>query len=254
MQIGIVGAGKIGATLARKLSATGHKVLLANSRGPETIEETAAAAGAVAADVGELVRRSQVLIVSIPFNALPRLKNQFTAIDDSVVVIDTSNYFPFRDGNPEGLADSETESHWVSTQLGHPVVKAWNSILAGSLTTKGLPKGVGTRIALPVSGDDITSRKTAMELVEETGFDAIDAGSLDESWRQEPGNPAYCTDLSAKDLELALQRANRTTATKKRDLLAERVFAARDRYTDEDILSLGRRIYNLAPDDDELCG
>lgn len=93
-----------------------------------------------------------------------------------------------------------------------------------------------------------------MKLVDETGFDAIDAGSLDESWRQEPGNPAYCTDLSAADLELALQRANRATATKKRDLVADKVFAARDQYTDEDILTLGRRVYNLTSEDDELRG
>lgn len=254
MQIGIVGAGKIGLTLARKLSAAGHTVLVANSRGPETIREIAAASGASAVDAADAVRRSQVVIVSVPFNALPRLKNLFAEIDDSVIVIDTSNYFPFRDGTPECLADSQTESHWVSAQLGRSVVKAWNSILAGSLVDRGLPSGADDRIALPVSGDDSAGRATAMKLVDETGFDAIDAGSLDESWRQEPGNPAYCTDLSAADLELALQRANRATATKKRDLVADKVFAARDQYTDEDILTLGRRVYNLTSEDDELRG
>ncbi|MGR6520276.1 NADPH-dependent F420 reductase (plasmid) [Rhodococcus erythropolis] len=252
MDVGIVGAGKIGATLARKLSAAGHDVLLSNSRGPETIREIATASGAVAKHTEELVRRSQVVIVSVPFSELPRLKPAFSGIDESVAVIDTSNYFPFRDGALEGLADSRTESHWVSAQLGRPVLKAWNSILAGSLAEKGLPGGAHARIALPVAGDGAEGKAIAMMLVDATGFDPIDAGSLDESWRQEPGNPAYCTDLRTGDLELALKQADRKIAIRKRDLVADKVFAARDQYTDEDILDLGRRIYSLTADDPEL--
>ena len=156
MKIGIIGAGQIGATLARKLSSVGHNVLLANSRGPETIGDVAREAGATAVRVDEAVKGVDMVIVSIPQKGIPLLpKGLFDGVPDNVIVIDTGNYYPgMRDAAIQAIEGGMPETQWVSTQLGRPVVKAFNSILAYSLANKGLPKGTRGRIALPVSGDD----------------------------------------------------------------------------------------------------
>lgn len=241
MKVGIVGAGRIGATLASHLKLAGHHVFLSNSRGPESIQDKADAAGVVAVYATDAVRDVDVVIVSVPFGSIPDLKELIAKAPAGAVIIDTSNYFPFRD---DAFAGDTTESQWVSAQLNRPVQKAWNSVLAGSLANKGLPKGAVGRIALPVAGDDPRSKQVALELVEDTGFDAVDAGTLEASWRQEPGNPAYCTDLSIADLHKALARADRSKAGARRDLVAQKVTSAREDYTNEDILALSRSVYN----------
>lgn len=243
MKIAIIGAGKIGSTLARKLSEAGHAVRLANSRDPETIKDLAESYGATAMRPEDAVDGAEVVITSIPFQAIPSLAIVFEKVAEDVVVIDTSNYFPFRDDDIDNLVDYETESDWVAAQLGHSVIKAWNSILAGSLDTEGTPVGDPSRIALPVAGDQDRPKQIALQLVEETGFDAVDAGPLRESWRQQPGTPAYCTDLDANALRQSLARADRTVAPQRRDELATTVMKSRESFTNADILALGRAIY-----------
>jgi len=227
MKIGILGAGHIGKTLARKLAAAGHDVKVANSRGPETIEPDALAFGARAVPAAEAVTGVDVVILSIPLNRLPATAPLVTRLPAETVVIDTSNYYPQRDGRIEAIEAGQVESLWVVEQLGRPVAKAWNSIGSDSFARKGMAPGGPGRIALPVAADREAERKVAMALVEDTGFDAVDAGTLAESWRQQPGAPCYCTDLTREELPAALAAAEAARLPKRRDLavaaFAERV-------------------------------
>lgn len=127
-------------------------------------------------------------------------------------MIDTSNYYPFRDGAVAEVNGGKPESVWVSEQIGRPVVKAWNAVLAVTLAERGQRNGASGHIAIPVAGDAPKAKATAIQLVEATGFDALDSGSLSNSWRQQPGTPAYCTELTANELKSALQSADRSRA------------------------------------------
>lgn len=196
MRIGILGAGSIGATLARKLSEAGHEIKVANSRGPETISADATSTGAAAVDSAEVVADVDVLITSIPLSKMPAITPLIEQLPADAVILDTSNYYPLRDGRISALDDGKVESHWATEQLGRPVAKAWNAIGVDSFVAKGRPAGDPGRIAIPVAADREQDKAIALQLVEETGFDAVDAGSLTDSWRQQPGAPGYCTDLT----------------------------------------------------------
>ena len=102
------------------------------------------------------------------------------------------------------------DSRWVAQQIGHPVIKAFNNIFAKSLLEKGVPRGTKGRIALSVAGDSSDAKASVLRLVDELGFDPIDGGDLDDSWRQQPGTPAYCRDLDAAALQRALAEADRS--------------------------------------------
>jgi predicted dinucleotide-binding enzyme len=123
-------------------------------------------------------------------------------------IVDTGNYYPGRDGKIADIEEGTPESRWVSEQLGHPVIKAFNNIYAQHLQTRGKPAGTPDRIALPVAGDDPDAKAIVMRLVDELGFDPVDAGGLDESWRQQPGSPCYAADLDADGLRRALAEAS----------------------------------------------
>lgn len=240
MKIGIIGAGNVGATLAKKLVASGHKVKLANSKGPETIRDLARDVGAVAVSKEEAVRNVEVIVLSIPFRNYSDLAELFHDVPDDVVVIDTSNYYPFRDGAIAKVDGGMPESVWVSEQIGRPLVKAWNAALALTLAEKGRPQGENERIGLPVAGDDPKTKGIAMTLVEATGFDAVDSGALSESWRQQPGTPAYCTELSEAELKEALLFADRSRAAENRDSLIKEFMAAGGGLTNDEIVSRNR--------------
>ena len=211
MRIGIIGAGHIGGTLARRFSALGHKVFVANSRGPETLATLAAETGATAVSVKEAARSGEVVIVTIPETNIPGLPpDLFEGTASHVVVVDTGNYYPRqRDGRIEGIEAGATESRWVSQQLGHPVIKAFNNIYAEHLLELGRPAGAPGRIALPIAGDDDAAKAVVLKLVDELGFDGVDAGVLDDSWKQQPGTPVYGTDLDAEGVRRALSEAKR---------------------------------------------
>jgi predicted dinucleotide-binding enzyme len=209
MKIGIIGAGQIGGTLTRRLRALGHDVSVANSRGPESLAGLARETGAKAVPVTEAARGAEIVIVTIPERNIPDLpRGVLDGAAPGAVVVDTGNYYPRqRDGRIEGIESGATESRWVSQQLGRPVVKAFNNIYAQHLMERGQPAGTPGRIALPVAGDDAAAKAKVMRLIDQLGFDAVDAGSLDESWRQQPGTPVYTTDLDADGLRRGLAAA-----------------------------------------------
>ena len=209
MNIGIIGAGNIGGTLTRRLSALGHRVSVANSRGPESLRGLAQETGAKAVTVREAARAGEMVVVTIPLGKVPTLpKDLFAEAPDSLVVIDTCNYYPQRDGRIDEILAGMTESQWVARQIGHPVVKAFNNIRAQHLMERGRPAGSPDRIALPVAGDDARAKQRVLQLVEELGFDGVDAGPLSESWRQQPGTPVYTADLDADGVRRGLQEAS----------------------------------------------
>jgi predicted dinucleotide-binding enzyme len=155
MKIGIIGAGNIGGTLTRRLSALGHEVFVANSRGPESLAALARETGAKAVTVKEAARAGEVVVVTIPESKIPNLpKDLFAGVPDNVVVIDTGNYYPRqRDGRIPGIEDGLTESRWVAQQLGRPVVKAFNNIYAKHLMELGRPAASGVEHAAQRSRD-----------------------------------------------------------------------------------------------------
>lgn len=240
MKIGIIGAGNIGSTLARKLAACGHEVKLANSKGPESIQALANEIGVHAVTKEEAVSGVEVVILSIPFANYPDLEPIMSKVPEKTVVIDTSNYYPGRDGVIKEVDDGLPESIWVSKRIGHPVIKAWNAVLAATLADKGQPAESPTRIALPVAGGDTYAETIAQDLVEDTGFTALAAGSLEDSWRQQPGTPAYCTELTLPELKLALQMADKQRAPKNRDALLDKFMAPGSQLTHEQIVATNR--------------
>ena len=211
MRIGIIGAGQIGGALARRLTQLGHDVSIANSRGPASLAGLAKETGAKPVTAEQAARAGEVVIVTIPMKNVPRLPaGLFNGVPDDVVVVDTGNYYPQqRDGSIEPIERGTTESRWVADQLGRPVVKAFNNIYAKHLLERGKPKGTAGRIALPVAGDDERAKDVVIRLLDQLGFDGVDAGSLDESWRQQPATPVYGADLDAEGVRKALTAAKR---------------------------------------------
>jgi predicted dinucleotide-binding enzyme len=210
MKIGIIGAGQIGGTLTRRFTALGHEVFVANSRGPESLRGLASETGAHAVTPAEAARSGEVVVVTIPEAKIRDLpKDLFAGVPESVVVVDTGNYYPReRDGRIDEIETGMTESRWMERQLGRPVVKAFNNIYAQHLLERGKPKGTPGRIALPVAGDDPRAKGVIMRLIDDLGFDPVDSGGLDESWRQQPGTPVYAADLDANGVRQALAQAS----------------------------------------------
>jgi len=217
MNIGIIGAGAIGGTLAAKLVKLGHTVSIANSRGPDSLKEVAARTGATPVTANQAARAGEVVILSIPQVNVPGLPGDlFEGVAPNVVVIDTNNYYPkLRDGDiaPKDGIDSQ----WVADHIRRSVVKVFNNIYANSLATKGAVKGTPARLALPVSGDDPRAKQIVLGLVDALGFDPIDAGTIAESWRQQPGTPCYCHDFDRPTMAQALAAADRHKTALYRD-------------------------------------
>jgi predicted dinucleotide-binding enzyme len=209
MNIGIIGAGHIGGNLTRRLTALGHNVFVANSRGPQTLAALARETGAKPVPVEEAAHKGEIVIVTIPEKNIPDLpRDLFAGVPDDVIVIDTGNYYPQqRDGRIDGIEQGVTESRWVSQQLGRPVVKTFNNIYADHLLRLGKPAGDPDRIALPVAGDDKDAKRKVIALLDELGFDGVDAGTIDESWRQQPGTPVYASDHDVEGVKQALSQA-----------------------------------------------
>lgn len=239
VKIGVIGIGQIGGVVARELAAKGHDVRIANSRGADAVKEMAEEIGAIATDVWGAVEGAEAIVLSIPFAAVEQLpRGLFADIPENVPVIDTGNYYPgLREARIAEIDNGMVESVWVSQKLGCPVYKAFNSIGNASIRDGRRPAGAPDRFALAVAGDRPELKAIVRDLVDQVGFDTVDGGTLDESWRQQPGTPAYCTDYTADMLKEALAKAVRGKGPEKRDyfvanmtqILAERSYLEANR-------------------------
>ena len=205
MRIGIIGAGHIGRTLAGHFVRAGHEVVVSNSRGPETLQDLVSELGAraSAATPTEAARSGDVVVVCVPFGRFRELPADELA---GKIVVDTNNYYPQRDGHLEELDDDHTTSSEVlQAHLGARVVKALNSMYWEHLRDYGRPPGDPGRIGIAISGDDTWAKRVVAGLVDEIGFDPVDAGPLANGGRKhQPGAPAYAADLPTAELRALL--------------------------------------------------
>jgi 8-hydroxy-5-deazaflavin:NADPH oxidoreductase len=190
--IGIIGSGMIGGTVARLSVAAGHKVVVSNSRGPETLQELVAELGplATAATAEQAAEAGDLVVVSIPVKAFAEIPAKPLA---GQAVLDTCNYYPERDGHFEELdTGALTSSGLLQRDLPEAhVVKVFNNIFFKHLQSLARPSGAADRSALPIAGDDQAAKAAVTAYLDSIGYDAVDAGPVAESWRQEPGTPAY---------------------------------------------------------------
>ncbi len=208
--IGFIGAGNIGAQVARLSIAAGHDVVVSNSRGPETLAALVAELGpkARAATAEEAAKAGEIVVVSIPLKNIGAVPVAPLA---GKIVIDTNNYYPERDGHIKALDDESTttagllQAHLPTSK----VVKAFNHIYAAELTTEGKPRGTPSRRALVIAGDDAAAKQQVTALLEAFGFDAVDAGPLAEGWRIQRDTPGYGPRHDAEQVRADLAAAKR---------------------------------------------
>lgn len=204
-KIGIIGTGNIGSVLTRRLTQLGHRVWIANSRGPDSLRDLGSETGAMAVAIADLPPSKDIIVVTIPMkNILDLPQDLLQGAPAKAIIIDTCNYFPRRDGCIVAIEEGLPESRWVERHLGRPVIKAFNNIGAVHLADRAMPVDAPGRVALPISGDDAVQKLKVMKLVNAMGFDPVDAGPLDESWRQQPGTPCFTSNLNKESLRVAL--------------------------------------------------
>ncbi len=219
MNIGIIGVGQMGGALIRQYVKAGHSVKMANSSDTEKLKSLALETGASAVTLADAVTDVDVIVISIPLIGILKLPQRLLKnISANTTIIDTCNYYPIRDGIIEDIENGVPESVWVSNQIQRPVIKTYNSIFSRSLVNSGLTKGTGSRLALPIAGDDKQSKDVVSILVDNSGFDSLDYGSLQDSWRQQPGSPVYCTDLTLPQLKKSIEKAKKELLPERREL------------------------------------
>jgi 8-hydroxy-5-deazaflavin:NADPH oxidoreductase len=157
--------------------------------------------------------------------------------------MDTSNYYPFRDGEIAEL-EHKSESVYISEILNRPLIKVFNNILEYTLKHKGKAAGAADRIAISIAGDNEEHKKVVAQLVDQTGFDTVDGGNLAESWRQQPGTPAYCTELNEAELKQALAAAEKGKAPAIRDFIMDKLRSMDTWPSYEEILA-GNRLFQM---------
>lgn len=243
MRFGIIGTGSIGSIISKKLVKNGHDIKIADARGMEHLEGKDIAGTPV--PVENAIKDIEILIISLPTKAIPSIRNIINQVGEEVIIVDTSNYYPFRDDKIEEIENGMVESVWVSNQLGRPVIKAFNNLLAYTLENEGTCEDSSGRIAMAVAGNDPAQKQVVMDVVNELGFDLVDSGSLSDSWRQQPGTPAYCTELTRDELTKALKKANKEKAPLLRDKVIENFTQEKDvEFSHKDVVNLNREIYN----------
>ena len=208
--IGLIGAGHIGSQVARLALAHGYNVVISNSRGPETLAALVAelGPGARAATSVEAATAGDLVVVTVP---LKNYRDVPVAPLAGKIVIDTNNYYPQRDGHIAEL-DNESTTTAELLQAHLPtskVVKAFNHIYAAELTTHGQPAGSTNRRALVIAGDDKAAKATVTQLLDQFGFDTVDAGPLKEGWRIQRDTPGYGPRRTADELRRDLAAARR---------------------------------------------
>jgi hypothetical protein len=208
--IGLIGAGKIGSQIARLAVRHNYNVVISNSRGPETLSDLVAELGprARAATPIEAAKAGDIVVVTIP------LKNYRSVPVEPLagkIVVDTNNYYPQRDGHiPELDNESTTTAELLQAHLPKSkVVKAFNHIYAAELTTHGQPAGSANRRALVIAGNDPDAKAAVARLIDQFGFDTVDAGPLAEGWRIQRDTPGYGPRRTAEELRKDLAAARR---------------------------------------------
>ncbi len=208
--IGLIGAGHIGSQVARLAVANGYDVVISNSRGPETLSSLVNELGprARAARAVEAAEAGDIVVVAIP---LKNYRSVPVGPLKGKTVIDTNNYYPQRDGHiPELDNESMTTAELLQTHLPtSKVVKAFNHIYAAQITTDGQPAGTKNRRALVIAGDDKEAKATVVRLLDQFGFDTVDAGPLKEGWRIQRDTPGYGPRRNAEELRRDLAAAKR---------------------------------------------
>jgi predicted dinucleotide-binding enzyme len=208
--IGIIGAGHIGSQVARAAITAGYDVVIANSRGPETLEDLVAELGshARAASAADAAEAGDVVVVTVPFKAYASIPVEPLA---GKIVIDTNNYYFERDGHGPALHDgSATVTGMLQAHLpGSRVAKGFNHITAGNITTDGKPAGTPGRRALATASDHADAAQFVIDLYDQFGFDAVNIGGLSESWRVERDQPAYVVPQTREELVANLAKAVR---------------------------------------------
>ncbi len=218
MNIGLIGPGQIGEVIIRKLRGVGYSGKMANSRGPESLKDLAENTGAIPVSVEQVVQDVDMLFIAVPQKAIPELpKGLLKKAKKETIVIDVGNYYPFRDGRIDEIENGLTESVWVERHIGRPVVKVLNNIIAKALAEAGRPAGSRDRVAFPISGDNPKSKEIVAQLIDRIGFDSVDAGTIAESWRQQPGSPLYCTNPTKEELQLWLKKVDRSSLVTNRE-------------------------------------
>lgn len=243
MKIGIIGIGNIGSILSEKLHEHGHEVKVADARSMSHLEGKSYSGTAV--DIETVTEDIDILIISIPISAIPTIAPIIQKVNQNVTIIDTSNYYPIRDGNIAAIDNGMVESVWVSKQLGRDIVKTFNNLLAYTLKYNGTPENTEGRIATTIAGNNTQEKEIVKGLINQLGFDYIDTGNLESSWRQQPGTPAYCTELTKDELQLALEKANSEKAPVRRDEILNLAILNKDKaITHDERIALNRKIYN----------
>ncbi len=244
MKIGVIGTGAIGGTIAKQMAAAGHQVSVSNSDASEKLEKRAKELGASPSTSEDLVKHVDVIIISVPTIAIPSLpKTLFDNVPQETIVVDTSNYYPFRDADIEEIRNGKVESVWVSEQIGRPVIKAFNNLLAETLVSGGKPEGAPGRIAMAISGDDAKAKGIISGLINEAGFDVVDAGDLESSWRHQPGTPAYCTELNVTELKQALSDGQKDVAPHIRDSVIKVFMERANPPSHEETVKINRSLF-----------
>ncbi len=226
MNFGVIGPGDIGEVIIMKLRDAGYPVKMANSRGPASLKDLAAKTGAIPASLEQVVQDVDMLFIVVPQKAIPELpKGLLKKARKETIVIDVGNYYPFRDGRIAELENGLTESVWVERQIGRPVVKVLNTIPSKALMAAG---GSRDRVALPISGDNTKAKEIVAQLIDRIGFDSVDAGTIAESWRQQPGSPVYCTNPTKEELQLWLKKVDRSSLATNRERALKAFYPTRD--------------------------
>jgi predicted dinucleotide-binding enzyme len=241
----VIGTGKEGSAITRKLTEHGCKVCTAHSKSAEGTEHAAKHTGATPVSFDDpQCKEADIIFLTIPEKAVSELpKGLLQHSPSDVIVVDCCNYFPSRDGHIDEIDRGMPESIWVKNQIGRPVIKAFNAVLAGVLENGGRPKGSDSRIAIPISGDDAVAKEKIAKLISGMGFDPFDAGDLENSWRLQPGSPIYCTNLTTKQMEKAIRRANKEAMPTLRDQAYEKMCNADTKMDSQSLVQMLRETF-----------
>ena len=223
-QVGIIGSGNIGSAVARQLTNLGHQVVMANSRGPDSLEAQQRELGIIPGTVAAAASAADFVLIAIPEGAVTELPaGLFAATPPSAIILDAGNYYPgLRDAEIAEIDAGLPDSVWLARHIGRPVLKMFNTIHANRIVEGARPTGAPNRICLPIAGDSVNAKTKAIALADAIGFDGYDAGTLADSWKQQPGTPVYCKHLPLAEARIAIAQARQEDVATAREQALDR--------------------------------